>query len=31
MPRELIGVMFPEKNDFDGKSHRTNSCNQVLA
>ena len=28
--RELIGVMFPEKFDFDGKSYRTNSYNKVL-
>ena len=26
----LIGVMFPEKFDFDGKSYRTNSYNKVL-
>lgn len=28
--RELIGVMFPEKFDFDVKSYRTNSYNKVL-
>ena len=28
--RELIGVMFPEKFDFDGKSYRTNTYNKVL-
>jgi hypothetical protein len=28
--RELIGVMFPEKFDFDGKLYRTNSYNKVL-
>ena len=28
--RELIGVMFPENFDFDGKLYRTNSYNKVL-
>ena len=28
--RELIGVMFPEKFDFDGETYRTNSYNKVL-
>lgn len=28
--RELIGVMFPEKFDFDEKSYRTSSYNKVL-
>ena len=28
--RELIGVMFPEEFDFDGKSYRTNTYNKVL-
>ena len=28
--RELIGVMFPEKFEFDGETYRTNSYNKVL-
>ena len=28
--RALIGVMFPEKFDFDGNSYRTNSYNKVF-
>ena len=28
--RELIGVMFPEKFDFDGETYRTNSYYKVL-
>ena len=28
--RELIGVMFPEKFDFDGETYRTNTYNKVL-
>ena len=28
--RELTGVMFPEKFDFDGETYRTNTYNKVL-
>ena len=28
--RELIGVMFPEKSDFDGETYRTNSYRKGL-
>ena len=28
--REIIGVMFPEKFEFDGETYRTNSYNKVL-
>ena len=28
--RELIGVMFPEKFEFDGETYRTNTYNKVL-